>query len=371
MDIPWRLTLAPILIGMNAFFVAVEFALTRLPSLDLNEDDVSESPGLRRARSMLDRLEIHLTGCQLGISASSVLLGVLAEPAVTALIEPVVGAFGLEGPSVGAISVGTAVVLLNLAHKIWGEQAPTYLGVERPRQVAEHLAPILYWWSKIMGPLIRLGDGAAKATLRLFHVEITRSWADEEVEGKAGGSDGEVVGDRVALQRRMAQILVDGQVPEDRREEVLASLEIDRVPCGEIMVPVAEVVPLALDVSSRENRERIGRSGHTRYPVLVEDAPGREDIRTSELAGILYVPGLFSPVGRLEAERLELEDLLEDPVTCDPGLPVAALIDRLQNTGQEMAAVCQEDHISGFVTITDALEVITGEIRDPLDETVA
>jgi len=79
------------------------------------------------------------------------------------------------------------------------------------------------------------------------------------------------------------------------------------------------------------------------------------------------VPGLFAPQDRLDAPRLEMEDLLEAPVFCGADLPVATLIDRLQHAAQEMAVVCDGDRLTGVVTITDALEVITGEVRDPLD----
>lgn len=355
---------------MNAFFVAVEFALTRLPSLEPTEDELASSPGLARAMSMLDRLEIHLTGCQLGISATSVLLGVLAEPAVTGLIEPMLGRVGLEGSTVTAFSVGVSVVLLNLAHKIWGEQAPTYLGVERPRQVAARLAPILYWWSKIMGPIIRLGDGAAKWTLGLFGVEITRSWAQDEVEGAGSESleSSDRAGDRVALRRKMTELLARESVPPDRRKEVLASLDIDEVPCRDVMVRTADMVALALDVPRRENLERIGRTGHTRYPVLVRDSTENGALGVEGVAGVIYVPGLFSPPERLTADCLQMDDLLEDPVTCEGDLPVADLIDQLQEAGQEVAVVRDGDRVVGFVTITDALEVITGDVQDPLDQ---
>lgn len=378
-DTLWRLGVAPVLIGMNAFFVAVEFALTRLSSLKLTEEDLEGSPGLRKAKSMLDRLEIHLTGCQLGISTTSVLLGVLAEPGVTRLIEPVVALFGIEGTSVRGISVVVAVVILNIVHKIWGEQAPTYLGVERPRAIAATLAPILSWWTTVMGPVIRLGDGAAKWTLRLFGVEVTRSWASEgELEDRGESGDREeswdreesgdrAIGDRAALKRRMADLLTRGQVPSDRRDEVLASLEIDEIPSSRVMVPIEAMVPLALDVSGEENRARIGRTGHTRYPVLTRDDRDLDGLRLEDVAGVIYIAGLFDPPARILGDPLEMEDLLEPPVICRADLPVADLIDELQRSRQEMALLTRGDRVVGAVTITDAMEAIAGDLQDPLD----
>jgi len=177
LELPLRLVGGLLLVGANAFFVAVEFALTRLRQFSPDEFEGDE--GLQAAWEMTERLEIHLTGCQLGISASSILLGVVAEPAVTRLLEPLVSPLGLSARTTSVISVVVGVVLINLVHKIWGEQAPTYLGVERPLAVARRLAPTLRIWSSVMDPIIRLGDGLAKATLRPFGVEITRSWTEE------------------------------------------------------------------------------------------------------------------------------------------------------------------------------------------------
>ncbi len=363
-ELLWRLAATIVLIGLNAFFVAAEFALTRLPSIELSEADLERSHGLRRAKSMVDRLELHLTGCQLGISSTSVILGVVAEPAFTVLLAPVVGLFGIEGTSARAVSVVVAVVFINLIHKIWGEQAPTYVGVERPREVAERLAPILYWWSRIMMPIIRLGDSAAKWTLRLFGVEVTRSWA-AEAEGLED-EEGRPVGDRAELKRRIGKLLTRGQISRDRQREVLASLEIEEIPTKDVMVPAADMVPLSLEASSEENRLRIARSGHARYAVLKGDDGRRGDLRRSDVAGVVYVPALFDPPERLAGD-LRLEELLEDVVYCSPELSVADLIDRLQSERQEIALVADDDRVLGLVTITDLLETIAGQVEDPLD----
>src|SRR6056297_3767638 len=149
-EIAIRLLSGLFLVLANAFFVSIEFALTRLRQF--SKDEIKDDKGLERAWEMTKELEIYLTGCQLGISVTSILLGIVAEPAVTQVLRPVVGLFGIEGQALSAISIVVGIVIINLIHKIWGEQSPTYLGVERPRQVARYLAPGLYWWVKITYP---------------------------------------------------------------------------------------------------------------------------------------------------------------------------------------------------------------------------
>lgn len=144
-EIGIRLGAGLALVFVNAFFVASEFALTR--ARQLTREEFTGEPGLERAWEMTERLEIYLTSCQLGITTSSILLGVVAEPAVTALLEPLIGGLDLAEGTRHVVSIVLAVVVINLVHKIWGEQAQTYPGVERPRLVARWLAPGLYGWT--------------------------------------------------------------------------------------------------------------------------------------------------------------------------------------------------------------------------------
>lgn len=363
-EIVIRLLSGLLLIAANAFFVAVEFALTRLRGLELSPEEIDEG-GLRRAWELTERLEIHLTGCQLGISSTSVLLGVVAEPALTELIEPVMSLLGIQGTSVRGVSVVVAVVLLNLAHKVWGEQAPTYLGVERPREVARRLAPALTWWSRIMSPIIHLGDGAAKATLRLFGVEITRSWLADEPDDVGNGRPR----GRAELKERMARLLEGDVLPEDRRGEILRTLDIGEIPSENIMIPGDEIVWLHEDDGLDTVIGRIRDHGYVRYPVLRTTRGVADVVRIDDVAGVLYVPSLFKILG--SDGQGALPDLLAPASFIAVDTVVSDLIDHLQEVRQEMALLTLTRNgtevVAGMVTISDAFEVIAGEVEDPLD----
>lgn len=371
-DIAVRLAAGAVLVLVNAFFVTTEFALTRIPQLPA--EDFEGSASLRRAREMTGRLEIYLTGCQLGISISSILLGVVAEPAFTALLEPLVGALDWSAGTRHVVAVALAVILMNLVHKVWGEQAPTYLGVERPRDVARYLAPALYWWTKLMYPVIIVGDGLAKWTLRLFGVEITRSWTvdgDAERAGEAPVDDGYVPGDggrrpepddaRFTARQQILRLLgrVEG-LPRDRRDEVVAALDIGDRSVREIVVPRRDIVALRPDDSVDRVREVVAEHPHTRFPLVGDSL---EDFR-----GIVYVPALLARFDELRAGTTGLADLAAEPLTLEADLSIAGAIDRLQAAHQELALVLDGDEVVGLVTTTDAFEAIAGELEDPLDE---
>lgn len=367
-EIAVRLTAGLVLVLVNAFFVTTEFALTRIRQLPA--EDFEGSRNLRRAWEMTERLEIYLTGCQLGISVSSILLGVIAEPAFTALLEPLLGAVDWSAGTRHVVAVTLAVVLMNLIHKIWGEQAPTYLGVERPREVARYLAPALYWWTKVMYPVIIVGDGLAKWTLRLFGVEITRSWTrDDEAEpageaGKASGA-GEVdeaapSGGRSAVRQQMLRLLgrVEG-LPVDRRDEVIAALDIGDRALREIVVLRDDIVVLHPDDSADRVRQVVSEHPHTRFPLVGDTL---EDFR-----GIVYIPALLARFDELRAGTASLDDLAAEPLTLPVDLSIARAIDRLQAAHQELALVMDGDEVVGLVTSTDTFEAIAGELEDPLD----
>ena len=354
LDLAVRLVAGVLLTFANAFFVATEFALTRLPQFD--ESEFQGHPGLQRAWAMTQQLEIYLTGCQLGITTSSILLGIVAEPAVTVLIEPVVGLIGLGSQTTSVVSVVVAVVVINLIHKIWGEQAPTYLGVEKPKAIARYAAPVHYWWTTLTYPFILLGDGIAKKTLGLFGVTISRSWTDAE----ASEDDAEV-GSRTELKRRMADLLRAQDVPVERRQEVMNAFTIGDRPIEDIMVPREKAVVLSTQRTLEDNLDVAATHVHSRFPLV---NGGADDV-----VGTIYAAGLLRDWDALCTGDKQLEDLAASPVTVPAETSISRLIDYLQEREQELALVNDDGRIVGLITITDAFEAIAGDMKDPLDGT--
>jgi len=347
----------------NGFFVTTEFAMTRVRQFD--ESEFQEHRGLRRAWQMTEQLEIYLSGCQLGITISSVGLGVVAEPALAAVLDPVVRAAGLGsllgggGAGHTGLSVVLALAIINLLHLTVAEQAPTYLGIERTRYVAKYGAPVLYAWTKVLSPIIRLGDWLAKAILGVFGVEITRSWAEEEVEEGEEGED--QPSSRGELRSQMGSVLSRGELSDEREQEVINALEIGDVSVAEVMVEHEGIVALSTDESIEDNLEIMTKRQHTRFPLVGESL--------AEFLGVVYTPEVLANVDALRDGEVDIESIATQPVTVPADLPVSDLIDRFQAENQEVAMVIDPDDESvvGLVTATDAFEAITGDLEDPLD----
>ncbi|NEU58133.1 CNNM domain-containing protein [Halorussus sp. MSC15.2] len=338
-----RLAAGVLLILANGFFVAIEFALTR--ARQFSEDEfVDGTPALERAWEMTHNLEIYLTTCQVGITASSIAVGIVAEPALAAIFEPVFANTVLASFGSGAI---LAFLLINLVHLTHGEQTPTYLGVERSRTVCRYGATPLYWFNYLISPLITLGDWVAKATLKLFGVEMTGAWLETEEQA---------IESRADLRNRLGSVLERGDLSDERRDEVMNALRIGEQSVREVMIPAEEIVALSTEADTEENFRRMSDRPQTRYPLVGEEL--------TDFRGIVYVPVLLRHRERLSEGDLDFEELAAPPMTLSPDADVSDAIDQFQTETQELALVVEDGEVVGLVTVTDALEAVTGDIED-------
>jgi CBS domain containing-hemolysin-like protein len=345
LEIGLRILGGIILIGVNAYFVAIEFALTRARQYPKSEFD---TPGLELAWEMTQDLEFYLTTCQVWISATSIALGIIAEPGLAALFEPLFANTTLA--SVGAGSI-LGFLLINLIHLTHGEQTPTYLGVERSKQVAKYGARPLYWFAKILAPAIWVGDSIAKGTLGLFGIEMTQSWTETEQE---------IIETRADLRNRLGSVLEDGDLPEERREEVMNALTIGEQSVRGVMIPPEEIVALSTEDGPESNFRKLEEHPHTRYPLVGDDL--------TDFRGIVYSPAVFNHREKLTSNDGNFTELAAPPMTLSPDTDVSDAIDQFQTERQELALVIEDGEAVGLVTVTDLLEAIIGDIEDPLDQ---
>ncbi|WP_255152591.1 CNNM domain-containing protein [Halorarius halobius] len=348
LQIGLRLIAGIALILANGFFVAIEFALTRVRQYSESEFD---TPGLRRAWNMTDELEIYLTACQVGITASSIAVGIVAEPALAAIFEPVFANSALASVGAGA---AIAFIIINLVHLTHGEQTPTYLGVERTKLVCRYGATPLYYFTKAIRPVMEIGDTVAKWTLGLFGIEMTGAWLDAEEEA---------IETRAQLHQRLNSVLEQGELSEERHAEVLSALAAGDTPVESVMVDTDDVVFLSTELSVEENFERLSGSPHTRYPLVGESV--------DEFRGIVYVPSVLDRIDELRAGETTLEEIAAPPMTITADTSVTDAIDQFQAERQELALVLSEGDVVGLLTATDALETVMGELQDPLDDEAA
>ncbi|QLD89960.1 HlyC/CorC family transporter [Natronomonas salina] len=350
LEVSFRLVAGTLLILANGFFVAIEFGLTRARQYTESEflGESGGSGGLRRAWEMTSDLELYLTTCQVGITASSIAVGIVAEPALAALFEPLFAGSRLATVGGGAV---LAFLVINLVHLTHGEQTPTYLGVERSRTVCRYGAPPLYWFYRLISPIITFGDWIAKLTLKLFGVEMTGAWLETEED---------VIESRADLRNRLGSALEESDLSEERHEEVMNALAIGEQPIREVLIPADDVVALSTADDAEENLRRMETHPHTRYPLVGEEL--------TDFRGIVYSPVLAQYREELASGDIDFEELAAPPMTLSPDVDVSDAVDQFQAENQELALVIEDGEVVGMVTVTDLFEAVMGDIEDPIDK---
>lgn len=343
-----RLLAGAVLLVAGGVFVGSEFSLTRVRQFD--ESEFTGSRGLERAWEMTEQLEIYLSGCQFGITVTSIGLGIVVEPALTALFEPAFGLLGVGETATRAVAATVSVIVLNLVYVVIGEQVPTYLGLERTKAMAGYLSLPLWLWTKALYPAIRFSDLVAKGVLTAVGVPITRSWTEEAPDDVASIVD---------LRREMSEVLSGGSLPDDRRQEVINTVAIEEQPVTEIMADRETLIALSATDDLETTLDRLRNGDYDRFPLVGETL--------EEFHGIVYAPLVVSHLDALTDGDLTLEDLATPPMTVAAETPVSDLIDLFQTQNQELALVLEGGEVIGLVTVTDAFEAIAGEVSDPFD----
>jgi CBS domain containing-hemolysin-like protein len=264
------------------------------------------------------------------------------------LFEPYFATTPLASIGAGAI---IAFGIINLVHLTHGEQTPTYLGVERSRLVCRYGATPLYWFNWLISPLITLGDWVAKGTLKLFGIEMTGAWLETEEE---------VLESRSQLRNRLHSLLDEGDLPAERRDEILGALDIDELSISEIMVAADDIIALSTTRSAEENFNRIRNTPHTRFPLVGEEL--------TDVRGIVYAPSIIDHYEDLVDGTVAFSEIAAPPMTLAAETNVSDAFDQFQAEDQELALVLKDGDVVGLLTATDALEAVMGELEDPLDQ---
>lgn len=352
LSIPWALALTLIFLAANGFFVAAEFALVKVRAARI---EALARKGDRRARAVqaaLARLDLYLSGCQLGITLASLVLGWLAEPAVAGLLLAGAHKLGLDigdsGP-LHVVALAIALSIVTVLHMTFGEQAPKIWAIQRAERASMLLGQPLRVFIFLLRPVIWIINALSNALLR--------------VVGVTAAFDHEGVHDAAELRALLRSASQAGHIT--RRQSTIGEnvLGLTRLEVRHVMVPRVEVVYLSQARSVEENLELIRSGGHTRLPLC------RTDL--DDILGLVHGKDLLSAVLGGQAQP-ELEALARTLLVVPDHQPLIQLIPELQRLHAHCAAVVDEHGTTvGIVFLEDALEEIVGPLHDEFDEKVS
>ncbi|WP_166022053.1 hemolysin family protein [Streptomyces chilikensis] len=334
-----------VLTAGTGYFVAQEFAYVSADRLALARDAEAGDRKAARALKVLERLSFMLSGAQLGITVTGLVVGFIAEPSVSALLRPALTGAGLPDAAVGAVSVVLAFVLATVVQMVLGELAPKNLAIAVPERLAKSLARSTLLYLRIVGPVVRIFDGAANRLLRRVGIE--------PVEELHHGATLEELGHLIGESHER------GALPEDTAALLDHALEFSDRTLHQVMVPRVDAVFVREDATAAEAVGLIARHGHSNYPVL-GDHP-------DEIIGVLGVNELMrEPAGRLRDATAGA--LARRPLLLPDTLPLPDAVTRMRERDDEFAVVLDEHGgVAGIVTYEDMAEELIGDIADETD----
>ena len=332
------------LVGVNAFFVASEFAVTRIRATQVAEFEAERRPGARSLRHAVEHLDSYLAACQLGITAASIGLGFLAKPVFERLLEPLAGP---TGEPAYAVSFAFSFGVVTLLHVVLGELLPKSVAIARNTPTALAVAVPLRLFYLAMRPVVEAFNRLGNLLLRPFDIPPARD------VGHAPHTETE-------LRALLRQSLREGLIEQSDVELAEGAFTFGDHEVHEVMVPRPEIVAFSLRGSPRELLATAVESPYTRYPVY------RESL--DDLIGIVHVRDLFIALYERGPDGVALEPLVRPAFVVPETKRLAALLADFRRTRQHLALVVDEyGAVVGLVTLENLLEEIVGEIEDEYD----
>lgn len=333
-----------VLIALNAFFVAAEFALVAVDRAEVDARVAAGDRAFAVAAGLLDRLSFHLSAIQLGITITSVVLGLVAEPTVAELLEPVLDP--LFGSSGGAgVSVVLALLLATMAQMILGELVPKAVAIALPLATARRLARPTLLYSTLLHPITVVIGALADRLVRLMGVEPT-----EELTR---------VRSRYELARVVDRSVEDGTLNVEGAALVSRTFRFHEKTAADALTPRTDVVALAADATASDLVELSLSTGKSRFPVFRE---GLDDI-----VGVVAVSSIFS-LAEDERSTASVAAMAAEPWVVPESKDLDDLLAEGRATRRSMAIVLDEyGGTAGLITMEDLVEELVGEIDDEHD----
>lgn len=339
-----RVLVALVLVGLNGFFVAAEFAFVKVRTTAVDQAVADDRPGSGALKEAVTNLDDYLAVSQLGITLASLGLGWIGEPAVAALLEPLLASY-LSAATLHLVSFAVGFGVITFLHVVFGELAPKTIAIARAEKLSLFVAPIMRIFYYVFLPGLVVFNGTANAFTRMLGVPPA-SETEETLE-----------------EREIRQVLSRsgeaGQVDKAEVEMIDRVFELDDTVVRETMVPRPDVVSVSADTALDDLRAVIRETGHTRYPVL-----GSDD--ADQVLGFVDAKDVLAAMdSQIDATA---GDLTREMAVVPETTRVNDLLVQFQDDQQQMAAVVDEWGVfEGIVTVEDVVEEIVGDLRDDFD----
>lgn len=334
-----------VIIAANGYFVAQEFAYMSVDRVRLQAQAKAGDAAAERALKVTRRTSFMLSGAQLGITVTGLLVGYVAKPLVGQSLGVLLG--GAEVPPEVSITVATvlALAVATVVQMIFGELYPKNLAIATPEPLARALARSTQVYLAVFGWLIVLFDKAANGLLRLVRIEPVH-----DLDTTASAED---------LERIVADSHDSGDLPEELSVLIDRILDFPDQDVGHAMIPRSQVGIVTPETTVGEVRVLMARA-HTRYPVISTD---------HEPVGVVHMTDLLA---RPIQDGAPVSSIMRAPLLVPTLMPLPDALTELTRTRNQLACVIDEyGGFTGVISVEDLAEELVGELTDEHDQTPA
>lgn len=330
-----------LIIVANAYFVAQEFSFMSVDRTQLRSMAAEGDKSAQRALDITKRTSFMLSGAQLGITITGLLIGYVAEPLVGQGLGVLLGGVGI--PTGVSVAIGTiaALFISTIATMLFAELFPKNYTIAAPMKTALRLAASTQWYLRIFGWLIRFFEYSSNAILKLFRIEPV-----EDVDSSATADDLESIVDSSHE---------TGVLDEDTYMVLDRLLDFPEHDVEHAMIPRSRVDVIYPSTTLGEVRELMSEN-HTRYPVIDDE---------HNPIGVVH---LFDVLGSDLPPATSATTIMREPLVVPELMPLPDVVDELRGEEQKLACVIDEyGGFVGIVTMEDLAEEILGDVTDEHD----
>jgi len=334
-----------LLVLLNGFFVAAEFALVRARRSRIEELERQGARGASLALRQVDRIDEYLSACQAGITMASIGIGFLGEAAIAEQLRGPLDSWASHAVA-SVIAVAAALLITTAAHITVGEQVPKIYAITHAEGIVRWAARPLHIFAVALKPMVWSLNGASNWILRLFGVNAQ--------------ADFEEISNSEDLKMLIARGVTGGKL--DPGEAVMLSgvFHLHEQQARQVMTPIPAVVTVDVSEDAQTALKRCVVSGHTRLVVT-------EEQNTDRIRGIVHSNSLARLL-MSDGAGASIEGAVKDALIIPETKPLDDLLADLQRERASMAVVVDEyGRTAGIVSVEDIIEEVVGEITDETD----
>ncbi|MGW1764275.1 hemolysin family protein [Streptomyces sp. NPDC002073] len=325
-------------------FVAAEFSLTTVERAELEKAVERGERGAASALTAARSLTFQLSGAQLGITVTGLVIGMISKPSIAALLQKPFEALGLSAGAASSTALLLGTVLSTVVLMVVGELVPKNWAISSPLAVAKRVATGQRAFSTAFKPLIRHLNNTANRLVRAFGLEPAEELASARTPQEL-----------VALARHSAKA---GALEKDTAELFVRTLNLADLTAENVMTPRVQVTALDVQTTAEDVANATLATGLSRFPVY------RGSLDT--VVGTVHIKDVLALPAE-ERHRYPVSQLLREPLLVPESLTVDRLLDRL--SGRRTMAVVIDEYggTAGVATLEDIVEEVVGEVRDEHD----